>query len=66
MIRADVDRWPAYLPLGADWVHLWSGERFRGGRTVTIPAPFGQPPVFWRDGSEAAALFEQIRTQQAG
>lgn len=66
VIRAGVDRWPAYLPLGADWVHLWSGERFRGGQTVIVPAPFGETPVFWRDGSDAAALFEQIRTQQAG
>ena len=39
-----------WLPKG-DWVHLWTGERFSGGE-VTVPAPMGQPPVFYlADGS---------------
>src|SRR5690606_5352285 len=28
--QAGRDRWTTYLPQGADWVHVWSGERFAG------------------------------------
>ncbi len=37
-----------YLPRGV-WFHVWSGERFEGGRTIEIDAPIGSPPVFSRD-----------------
>lgn len=39
-----------YLPDGARWVSYWSGERFDGGQTVTLPAPFEQPVVLLREG----------------
>jgi alpha-glucosidase len=61
--RAGAETWPLYLPRGADWVHLWSGARFGGGREATVPAPIGQPPVFWRDSSAFAALFERVRAE---
>ncbi len=35
-------------------------ERYAGGADVTVAAPFGQPPVFYRAGSAYAALFEGI------
>ena len=54
--------WTTYLPGGVDWVHLWSGETFAGGRDVTVAAPFGQPPVFYRTGSGYTELFERART----
>ena len=57
VIEPGVDRWSAYLPAGATWVHLWSGERFTGGSAIEVAAPIGQPPVFWREGSDHAALF---------
>jgi alpha-glucosidase len=41
----------AYLPAGATWTDFWAGERFEGGRTVSRPAPWGQPPLFVRDGA---------------
>ena len=44
-----------YLPRGA-WVHLWSGERFTGGE-ITVEAPMGKIPVFYREGCEHEALF---------
>ncbi|MGJ3265308.1 MAG: alpha-glucosidase [Salinarimonas sp.] len=55
--------WTAYLPAGARWVHLWTGETYEGGRDVEVRAPFGEPPVFWREGSEFAALFEAVRRE---
>ncbi|SFP60212.1 alpha-glucosidase [Sphingomonas rubra] len=60
VIEADAERWSAYLPAGATWVHLWSGGRHEGGRTVEVAAPLGEPPVFWRDGSDHAALFAAL------
>ena len=51
-----------YLPAGAAWKHLWSGERYEGGQAVTVPAPIGQPPVFHREGSQFMELFESLRS----
>ncbi len=57
---ADARAWDAYLPAGADWVHLWSGTGYAGGAAVTVAAPLGEPPVFYRAGSAHAALFAGI------
>ena len=59
--QAGKTEWTTYLPAGADWIHVWSGEVFEGGREVTVPAPFGQPPVFYRAGSPFAELFSGLR-----
>ena len=39
-----------YLPAGAQWRHLSSGEVSEGGRYVTVPAPLSEIPVFVREG----------------
>lgn len=52
-----VDELEVYLPRGR-WVHLWSGEEHgsrRKGVRATVAAPIGEPPVFYRKGSEAGA-----------
>ncbi len=51
-----------YLPKGAEWVHVWSGATHDGGQEVTVAAPVGQPPVFFRKDAENAGLFAGIRT----
>jgi alpha-glucosidase len=43
-----------YLPAGATWFDWWTGERFAGGQTVTVPAPIDRPPLFAREGSVIA------------
>ena len=40
-----------YLPQGADWCDFWSGERFRGGRSVELAAAWDHPVVLARAGS---------------
>ncbi|WP_288430802.1 alpha-glucosidase [uncultured Agrobacterium sp.] len=50
-----------YLPQGTDWVHVWSGSAHEGGQEVTIAAPLGQPPVFYRKDARNAELFAGIR-----
>lgn len=42
-----------YLPRGARWFHLWSGDAYDGGQRVTVDAPIGAPPVFHRDADRA-------------
>lgn len=61
VIAADALRREVYLPSGAAWSHLWSGERFDGGRAVEVAAPLGQPPVFVREGSVHSGLFQTLR-----
>jgi alpha-glucosidase len=44
-----------YLPAGR-WVHLWSGGEYGSpeeGVWETVPAPIGEPAVFYREESEA-------------
>lgn len=60
VIEAGAERWRAYLPEGAEWRHLWSGEAFNGGTRVEVAAPIGQPPVFYRSDSDFASLFASI------
>ena len=50
-----------YLPQGETWVHVWSGAAHTGGETVTVPAPLGQPPVFYRQGAARETLFQSIK-----
>ena len=52
--------WTVYLPED-NWIHAWSGEAYGGGE-VTVAAPLGQPPVFYRADSEWQALFASLRT----
>ncbi len=59
------DRWEVYLPAGADWQHLWSGARHRGGQRLVVAAPLGQPPVFSRLGSPHAALLGSLAAAAA-
>ncbi len=46
-----------YLPAG-EWVHLWTGAvhgSLAAGTDTTVPAPVGQPAVFYRRGSAVGA-----------
>jgi alpha-glucosidase len=60
--KADETERSVYLPKGADWVHVWSGKAHEGGREVTVPAPLGQPAVFYRAGAARENLFAGIGT----
>ena len=37
----------AYLPEGK-WKHFWSGQVYDGGKWYEMPAPPGEPAVWWR------------------
>ncbi|OCJ09517.1 alpha-glucosidase [Rhizobium sp. AC27/96] len=55
--QAGQDQRQVYLPEGVDWIHIWSGIAHAGGQDVTVAAPIGQPPVFYRSDASFAAVF---------
>ena len=57
--KPEKELWEAWLP-DDQWVHLWTSREFRGG-AVTIDAPLGYPPVFYRAASPWAGLFDSLR-----
>jgi alpha-glucosidase len=61
VIEPDRTSWRAYLPQGATWRHLWTGASMPGGQEVEVAAPYGQPPVWMRDGSAWTELFDGLR-----
>lgn len=59
VVEPGAEKRRVWLPAG-EWIHLWSGESYSGGWTE-VAAPIGQPPVFYRRGTEFAALFESLK-----
>lgn len=50
-----------YLPMG-DWINLWTGESksLSEGKLVSVAAPMGQPPVFYKAKSTAGTKLVEI------
>jgi len=59
--QAAQDQRSLYLPRGTDWIHVWTGQSFAGGHEISVAAPLGQPPAFYRVDSEFDALFAGLR-----
>lgn len=53
-----------YLPSSEEdesWTHLWTGDEYDGG-WHSVDAPIGEPPAFYRTGTEAAEpVLENLR-----
>ncbi|MBQ9458840.1 MAG: alpha-glucosidase, partial [Oscillospiraceae bacterium] len=56
VIKRKAEARQVWLPRGV-WVHLWTGKAFAGGEKHTVPAPLGEPPVFYRASSDYIELF---------
>ena len=41
-------------PAGEGWQDFWTGQSYEGGKTLSLPAPLGQPPLLVREGSALA------------
>jgi len=57
----------AYLPAG-EWVHVWTGDVYasepNGRWHENVPAPMGQPGVFYKQGSPVGETFaSNLRTE---
>ncbi|MBD3253734.1 MAG: alpha-glucosidase [Candidatus Lokiarchaeota archaeon] len=53
-------QWNIYLP-DDEWIHIWTEKSYKRG-WCRLNAPIGQPPIFYRKGSEFAPLFETLKT----
>ncbi|WP_156114972.1 alpha-glucosidase [Pseudomonas sp. ML96] len=62
VLEPGVSELEVLLPAG-NWVHLWSGKVFqvRAGEPVMVPAPIGQPAVFYPEGAAMAASLAKLR-----
>lgn len=47
-----------WLPKG-EWIHLWSGKRYGGGY-ISVAAPMGEPPVFYKENASFEELFRTL------
>ena len=53
-----------YLPAGASWTYVPTGEVFEGGQTVTVDAPLDVIPLFLRDGRQPWLIYAWNRLQK--
>ena len=60
VIAPEVDTWEVYLPPDT-WEHLYNGQVHTGPGRVTVEAPLGQPPVFFRTASPWRESFLQVK-----
>jgi len=58
VIEPNEDTWKVYLPKD-DWIHLWSNIEYKGG-WITVEAPIGNPPVFYKKDSTFKDLFKSL------
>ncbi len=58
VIEPNQDKWKVYLPKD-DWIHLWSNNEYKGG-WITVEAPLGNPPVFYKKDSTFKDLFKSL------
>ncbi|KAL8589434.1 hypothetical protein ACOMHN_021586 [Nucella lapillus] len=66
VLQPDVTSHQVYLPEDPEtpWVFLWDESMIvMGGRTVTVAAPLGQIPVFYRSVSPFASLFRAAASE---
>jgi alpha-D-xyloside xylohydrolase len=52
-----------YLPRGADWMDVWTGDIYAGGQSITISAPLDRIPLFTRDGVSLPITSPDKRTE---
>lgn len=57
--RPRVANWTVRIPPDT-WIHLWTQESYEGPDVIEVPSPIGQPPVFYREGSEWTDVFLKV------
>ncbi len=57
--KEGASKWELYLPKD-EWINLWTGEECQGG-DITVDAPIGRIPVFYRKSSPYAKLFASLK-----
>jgi alpha-D-xyloside xylohydrolase len=60
ILEAGVRARDVYLPAGAAWTDMGTGDCFSGGRTICASAPLTRIPVFVRDGADIGSAFAAV------
>ena len=55
-----VNKVEVYLPLGEEWINVWNGEKYKGGKKYEIEVTIDDLPVFCRSGSKIEKKIEKI------
>jgi alpha-D-xyloside xylohydrolase len=58
VMEASITKRQVYLPAGAQWKNVWSGEKYEGGQCITVAAPLEVIPLFLRDESNLQILVD--------
>lgn len=70
VLEPGVENWNVYLPGPDNWVWLWdqfgTSDLIPGNQWISVYAPMGYPPVFYRYESEFNDLFKSIATEFGG
>ncbi|MCQ2110665.1 MAG: DUF5110 domain-containing protein [Bacteroidaceae bacterium] len=61
VIEADAESRQVYLPSNTDWVDFWTGQRVKGGQTVTKETPIEIIPVYVKTGSIVPFTTEKVQ-----
>jgi alpha-D-xyloside xylohydrolase len=40
-----------YLPEGSNWYNFWTGKKYSGGQTLSVPTPIDEIPLYIKAGS---------------
>jgi len=49
--KPGIQHWDVYLPDRAEWYNFWTGERYKGGQTISTAAPLNEIPVYVKAGA---------------
>jgi alpha-D-xyloside xylohydrolase len=49
--KPGIQQWDVYLPKGAEWYNFWTGEKYKGGQTISAAAPLNKIPVYVKSGA---------------
>ncbi|XP_071950242.1 sulfoquinovosidase-like [Antedon mediterranea] len=59
VFEPDRETWTLFLPED-QWIFLWDGKLYQGGKTYQVDALMGNTPVFYRQHSKWASVFKKI------
>ncbi len=59
VLKPGARSWSVYLPKD-DWVYLYDGTQYDGGKWIIVPAPLGKPPVFYKQSSAYIDIFKKV------
>ncbi|KAL4227121.1 hypothetical protein ACF0H5_015094 [Mactra antiquata] len=62
VIESNVSTMNVYLPSG-QWSYIWDSTDYTGSKFVTVNAPLGKPPAFFKKNSVWADVFSEIKTK---